>query len=118
MIYRVTAKFSDTEAAQRAARRINSIKNDVYEVRLGYMGEKQYDSPIYCVNNVDGFPPAFNDGRHLYSIVEKDISGDFKEISDECVMTVFCKDGVNSVISEAIINCGGYSLETEEEKLL
>jgi hypothetical protein len=118
MIYRVTAKFFDTEDAQRAARRISGITGDVYEVRLNYRGEYEGGELVYGGKNREVLYSDYGARIPLADISSGLKSLPYYEQSEECYMSVFCKDEINTVVSEAIINCGGYDIEIKEEKLL
>jgi len=118
VIYRINAKFPDTEAAQKAARRINSIKNDIYEVRLSYVVERNADQMVYGRDNTATMPRRFAENNYGDNMFRGIDEVHYRELPEECYMTVFCNDSTTDKVSEVVINSGGYDISVEEEKLL
>ncbi len=118
MIYRVSSKFLNTESAQRAAQRINRISDGIYEIRLDYRSEKENDNVLYVQNNRADLPLGYGIKSRYSNPLNSLSSIPYGEEPQECYMAVYCKHEVNDLVSQAIINSGGYDISANEEKLL
>ena len=118
MVYRVSSKFLNTESAQRAAQRINKISDGIYEIRLDYRSDRENDNVLYAKNNMAELPSGYGI-RSKYSNPLNGLSSiPYGEDPQECYMAVYCRHEVNDLVSQAIINCGGYDISVNEEKML
>ena len=118
MLYRIVCRFSNTEAAQAAARRLRERVADLYEIRLKYRSERGHDgipnNVVYTSASNVTFPIRSMQGDGMFFF--RNVSEEFEnlEFSDECMMSVIVKEHREEV-SGIMVNSGGFDIKIYQE---
>ena len=118
MIDRVVCRFSNTEAAQAAARRLREKIAEIYEIRLQYRSDRSRDGVqnniVYTSAANVTFPIRSINGDGMFFV--RGAADDFGslEYSDECLMSVIVKNNPGGV-SGIMVNSGGFDIKTYRE---
>lgn len=119
MIYRIVCRFSDTEAAQVAARRMRSQIADIYEIRLQYRSDRGRDGVpnniVYASASNVTFPIRSMNGNGMFFFRSTKDGFPDMEFSDECMMSVIAKNNERQ-IAGIMVNSGGFDIKTHQEQ--
>lgn len=124
MIYRITAEFSDTEAAQSAARRIDSENDDVLAIRMSYVtrhGDKgSLNSIYYTFPSMSALPyGAISTGAYPLSSSEELPTDNTRasafDFGETCRLTVLTSEKGLDEARKVIHNANGYGMQVIEQ---
>ncbi len=121
MIYKISGIFRNTEDAQSAARRINSIPEDIYEIRMNYLTR---EDDIGLLNNIIYSPPSmsvlpdltpFNPTHNVTTEYRTDNTRtSHLDFGESCRLTVLTSQFNTENIQSIMHNESGYDVRITE----
>ena len=121
MIYKISGIFRNTEDAQSAARRINLIAEDIYEIRMNYLTR---EDDIGLLNNIVYSPPSMSVIPNITSFYPShNITTEYRtdntrtsplDFGESCRLTVLTSQFNTEKIQNIMHNESGYDVRITE----